>query len=163
MDRGDDRPLNRPKRAGLDLKSSKIRRLGVSEIGQLMMFENVHRIEPARLETIPESIADLTAEINRAGALLGSRLHPTTAAQLAGHVRIMNTYYSNLIEGHDTRPRDIERAIAGDLSQDKDKRNLQLEAASHVRACITGVYSMVASRVLSWCARGSVAYAQLFQ
>ena len=23
----------------------------------------------------------------------------------------MNTYYSNLIEGHDTRPRDIERAL----------------------------------------------------
>ena len=45
----------------------------------------------------------------------------------------MNTYYSNLIEGHDTRPRDIERALAGEFDRDEDRRNLQLEAAAHVR------------------------------
>jgi Fic family protein len=45
----------------------------------------------------------------------------------------MNTYYSNLIEGHDTRPRDIERALAGKLDSDEGRRNLQLEAAAHVR------------------------------
>lgn len=45
----------------------------------------------------------------------------------------MNTYYSNLIEGHDTRPRDIERALAGELDQDEGRRNLQVEAAAHVR------------------------------
>lgn len=45
----------------------------------------------------------------------------------------MNTYYSNLIEGHVTRPRDIERALAGQLDQDERRRNLQLEAAAHVR------------------------------
>ncbi|MER8658377.1 hypothetical protein NKH34_29475 [Mesorhizobium sp. M1148] len=41
-------------------------------------------------------------------AVLGKSLHSRTAANLAHLVRIMNTYYSNLIEGHDTRPRDIE-------------------------------------------------------
>lgn len=45
----------------------------------------------------------------------------------------MNTYYSNLIEGHDTRPRDIERALAGDFDEQEVRRNLQLEAAAHVR------------------------------
>ena len=30
---------------------------------------------------------------------LGKALHPRTAANLAGLVRVMNTYYSNLIEG----------------------------------------------------------------
>lgn len=45
----------------------------------------------------------------------------------------MNTYYSNLIEGHNTRPRDIERALAGELDKDEGRRNLQLEAAAHVR------------------------------
>lgn len=45
----------------------------------------------------------------------------------------MNTYYSNLIEGHDTRPRDIERALAGQFDEDHERRNLQLEAAAHVR------------------------------
>ena len=45
----------------------------------------------------------------------------------------MNTYYSNLIEGHDPRPRDIERALAGELDGDEGRRNLQMEAAAHVR------------------------------
>ncbi len=45
----------------------------------------------------------------------------------------MNTYYGNLIEGHATRPRDIERALAGDPEQDVTRRDLQLESAAHVR------------------------------
>ncbi len=97
------------------------------------LIENTSRIEPARLEDMPEGIADLVAELSAASAVLGSALHPTTSANLAALVRIMNTYYSNLIEGHDTRPRDIERALAGNFDQDTERRNLQLEAAAHVR------------------------------
>ena len=80
--------------------------------------ESVTRIEPARLEAASEPIADAIAALSAAGAVLGSTLHPTTAANLAASVRIMNTYYSNLIEGHDTRPRDIERALAGQFDRD---------------------------------------------
>jgi Fic family protein len=46
---------------------------------------------------------------------------------------MMNSYYSNLIEGHNTRPRDIERAMAGDFDRDETRRLLQLEATAHVR------------------------------
>ena len=97
------------------------------------MIESVDRIEPARLEEAPEAIADTIAELSASAAILGSALHPTTAANLAGLVDIMNTYYSNLIEGHETRPRDIERALAGQFDEDEGRRNLQLEAAAHVR------------------------------
>lgn len=97
------------------------------------MIESPNRIEPARLEEVPEAIADVTAELSASSAVLGSALHRTTASNLASLVRIMNTYYSNLIEGHDTRPRDIERALAGNFDQDNERRNLQLEAAAHVR------------------------------
>ena len=44
----------------------------------------------------------------------------------------MNCYYSNLIEGHDTHPVDIERALRHDYSTDPRTRNLQIEAAAHV-------------------------------
>jgi Fic family protein len=44
----------------------------------------------------------------------------------------MNCYYSNLLEGHDTHPVDIERAMKNDYSADACKRNLQLEARAHV-------------------------------
>ncbi len=95
--------------------------------------ESVQRIEPARLEDPGEAIGDIVAELSAAAATLGAALHPRTAANLAGLVRIMNAYYSNLIEGHNTRPKDIERALAGNLAEDRGRRNLQLEAAAHVR------------------------------
>src|ERR1017187_8367733 len=44
----------------------------------------------------------------------------------------MNCYYSNLIEGHDTHPVDIERALKNDFSKDARKRDLQLEAKAHI-------------------------------
>ena len=96
-------------------------------------LETAARIEPARLEEPPEAVADLIAQLASQSATLGQALHPGTAANLAGLVRVMNTYYSNLIEGHNTRPRDIERALAGDLDENEERRNLQLEAAAHVR------------------------------
>jgi Fic family protein len=98
-----------------------------------MTAESVARIEPARLEEPTTDIADVIAELAASSATLGKALHPRTAANLADLVRVMNTYYSNLIEGHNTRPRDIERALAGELDKDEGRRNLQLEAAAHVR------------------------------
>jgi Fic family protein len=100
-------------------------------------METVQRIEPARLENPPEPVADLVAELSAASATLGQSLHPRTAGNLAELVRIMNTYYSNLIEGHDTRPRDIERALVGEFDRDEGRRNLQIEAAAHVRVQAT--------------------------
>jgi len=65
-------------------------------------FETPYRIEPTRLEEIPEAISDVIAELSAASASLGTALNPRTAANLAELVRMMNTYYSNLIEGHNT-------------------------------------------------------------
>jgi len=44
----------------------------------------------------------------------------------------VNCYYSNLIEGHDTHPIYIERALKNDYSQDIRKRDLQIEAKAHI-------------------------------
>ena len=95
--------------------------------------ETLFRIEPTLVDEVPGELNDVVAELAAASSKLGASLHPTTAASLADLVRIMNTYYSNLIEGHNTRPRDIVRALAGDFVRDQERRNLQLEAASHVR------------------------------
>lgn len=66
-----------------------------------------------------------------AGGLAG-RLAPGTAIAIGDLVRGMNCYYSNLIEGHDTRPIDIERALRSELAIEPKRRNLQLEAAAHI-------------------------------
>jgi len=96
-------------------------------------LESPQRIEPALLESAPPRVADLIAEISAASARLTGALHPRAAASLAQLVRIMNAYYSNLIEGHNTRPADIVRALAGEFAADESRRNLQEEAAAHVR------------------------------
>lgn len=95
--------------------------------------EPISRIEPMLLDEVPGELNDVVAELAAASSRLGSSLQATTAASLADLVRIMNTYYSNLIEGHNTRPRDIVRALAGNFSRDEARRNLQREAAAHVR------------------------------
>jgi Fic family protein len=97
------------------------------------LIETPYRIEPCLLDSIPLDIADRIAELTAQAELLGARLHPRTAASLADLVRIMNCYYSNLIEGHNTKPRDIERALANDLEHDGSRRNLQIEARAHIR------------------------------
>jgi Fic family protein len=100
----------------------------------MAFIEDVQRIEPAYLEeAIPPQITDIIADLTSAAANLGKALHPRSAQSLADTVRIMNTYYSNLIEGHNTRPKDIERALKGEFDDDQMRRNLQLEAQSHVR------------------------------
>ena len=93
--------------------------------------EATSRLEPARIDVLTGNLPDLVAELNAKAEGLGRALHPRTAANLADLVRLMNTYYSNLIEGHNLRPRDIERALAGE--RDDDKRDLQQEAVSHYR------------------------------
>jgi Fic family protein len=85
------------------------------------------------LDTVAPELLDLVASLAAASAGLGLRLHPRSAAGLADAVRIMNCYYSNLIEGHNTSPRDIAAALAGDLAAGEDRRNLQLEARAHIR------------------------------
>ena len=96
-------------------------------------YEAVSRIEPTMLDGVPPKIADVLTELTSRASKLGAMLHPSTARQLASLVRVMNSYYSNLIEGHVTRPRDIERALSGDFDVDEGRRNLQIEAAAHVR------------------------------
>lgn len=47
------------------------------------LIEDTSRIEPARLEDVPETIADVVADLSASSAILGCALHPTTAANLA--------------------------------------------------------------------------------
>src|SRR3954454_10100241 len=77
-------------------------------------------------------LADLAIELTQKSAGFRRSLPPSLLASLADLVRAMNCYYSNLIEGHDTHPVDIERALKNDYSRDARKRDLQLEARAHI-------------------------------
>lgn len=75
---------------------------------------------------------DLALELATRSAAFRASLPDSIAAALADLIRSMNCYYSNLIEGHNTHPIDIERALAEDYSADPEKRDLQLEARAHI-------------------------------
>ena len=77
-------------------------------------------------------ITDLALELTQKAAGFRRSLPPSLLASLADLVRAMNCYYSNLIEGHDTHPVDIERALKNDYSKDARKRDLQMEAKAHI-------------------------------
>ncbi len=75
---------------------------------------------------------DLAVELAARCAGFRRSLPEGIVTALADLVRAMNCYYSNLIEGHDTHPVDIERALNNDFSQNARKRDLQLEARAHI-------------------------------
>jgi Fic family protein len=77
-------------------------------------------------------LTDLALELAQKSAGFRRSLPPFLLNSLADLVRAMNCYYSNLIEGHDTHPVDIERALKNDYSQDARKRDLQNEAKAHI-------------------------------
>ena len=77
-------------------------------------------------------LADLAITLSEKSASLRSSLPPKIVDALATVVRSMNCYYSNLIEGHDTHPIEIEKALNEDFSADPKQRDLQLEARAHI-------------------------------
>ncbi len=77
-------------------------------------------------------LTDLALELAQKSAGFRRSLPESLLTSLADLVRSMNCYYSNLIEGHDTHPVDIERALKNDYSRDTRKRDLQLEAKAHI-------------------------------
>jgi Fic family protein len=77
-------------------------------------------------------LTDLVLDLVQKSAGFRRSLPESLLVSLADLVRAMNCYYSNLIEGHDTHPVDIERALKNDYSQDAGKRDLQFEARAHI-------------------------------
>src|SRR5579872_1279938 len=78
------------------------------------------------------ALTDLALDLAQKSSGFRRSLPDSLLSSLATLVRAMNCYYSNLIEGHDTHPVDIERALRGDYSKDAKKRDLQLEAMAHI-------------------------------
>jgi Fic family protein len=94
-----------------------------------MDIASMERLVPAEgAQALDDEAVALIAESNQ----LAGRIHPILRESIGDLVRSMNCYYSNLIEGHDTHPRDIDRALANDFSSEPKKRELQREAVAHI-------------------------------
>lgn len=97
--------------------------------------ENLTLLEPLLIGETSRfrgGLMDLAVDAAARSAGFRRSLPEGVRTALADLVRAMNCYYSNLIEGHNTHPVEIERALKNDYSKDPTKRNLQLEAKAHI-------------------------------
>ena len=100
-------------------------------IGKVIPMK-VSSMEPMMPRVTPELISLSGAIRERIGGLK-EKLHPITAKAVSAVVADMNSYYSNLIEGHHTYPKDIERALQNDFSSNLQERDKQLLGLAHVK------------------------------
>ena len=90
-------------------------------------------LEPLMPESSRNELADLSCEIFlKSGKLSAQIPAKVNQRKIALIMQEMNSYYSNLIEGHKTLPREIELALKQEYSGDDLKRANQHIARAHV-------------------------------
>ncbi len=94
--------------------------------------ESICFMEPMLPEIGHADLGDLCIDLVGKASAFAGKLNPVVRQSVGHLVRSMNCYYSNLIEGHNTHPRDIDRAIAENFSSEPEKRVLQKEAVAHI-------------------------------
>ena len=94
--------------------------------------ESVSLMEPMMPPEGERRLEDLAIDLASKTSALAGQVNPVVQESIGTLVRSMNCYYSNLIEGHDTHPRDIERALAKNYAREPQRRALQLEAVAHI-------------------------------
>lgn len=100
-------------------------------------------------------LENLATDLLAKASGLAGRVNPVLAGGIGNLVRSMNCYYSNLIEGHQTLPADIDRALDDDFAQEPERRNLQKEARAHIevqRLIDRGEapYPVVSTEFITW-------------
>jgi len=96
-------------------------------------YHHPSAMEPLLPKALCARLSELTCEILKASGCLTGRIHsPHVLNRVTNMVREMNCYYSNLIEGHKTIPRDIERALKRDFSENATQRDNQQLSLAHI-------------------------------
>lgn len=96
------------------------------------LYDHPSDMEPLLPSDSDGKSSGLALALIRSAERLRASLHPITRKLVTDLVRSMNSYYSNLIEGHRTRPRDIDAAIRKDFSTNPAQRSLQIQHLAHM-------------------------------
>lgn len=89
-------------------------------------------IEPVFPTQRLKPLEDLACSVLESAAHLSAKVREPLRTQLVELTRWMHCYYSNLIEGQQTRVRDIEAALNRDFAGEPAKRNLQRLSLAHL-------------------------------
>ena len=93
---------------------------------------DITEMEPMLPEETSRELENTAFDLIAKASSLAGQVHPIVSRTMGNLVRSMNCYYSNFIEGHNTRPREIDSALRKDFSLQPERRNLQLEAIAHI-------------------------------
>ncbi|MBV5275748.1 MAG: Fic family protein [Lamprocystis purpurea] len=98
------------------------------------MYDDPATMEPMLPDCAGDraDLSDLALDLVAESARAVGQLHPLTEGTLRALLRTINSYYSNLIEGHRTHPIDIERAMRADYAGEPVRRALQLESRAYI-------------------------------
>src|ERR1017187_5845520 len=99
---------------------------------EISLYSDPSTMTPLLPEDTKNELNELVVTLMKKSSALSNALTPTTRESLVRLIEPMNSYYSNLIEGHNTNPLDIEKAIKKDYSNELDKKLLQLESIAHI-------------------------------
>ncbi len=105
----------------------------VAEKHHIYNYNDIRQFEPLMpSETDTEELEEIALNLTQRSANLANELPEATMDGVRDLLRIINSYYSNLIEGHTTHPIDVERAMRQDYSADPAKRDRQIESLIHI-------------------------------
>lgn len=99
-----------------------------------MNIQSITPFCPGEITLNKSELPALAFKLHGLSAKLSGQLSVTSQQKLTEHMSVINSYYSNLIEGNTTHPREIRAAQAGNYSNEPAKRDLQLESVAHITA-----------------------------
>lgn len=88
---------------------------------------------PSEAALEASELPDKAVRLVSSSAVLSGSLAGETRKTIREYMAVINSYYSNLIEGNRTRPHEIRAAQKGEYSDDPAKRDLQEESVSHIQ------------------------------
>ena len=100
----------------------------------MTLYDSPADMEPLLPDDKQGGLGGAATSLYAEASRLAGALRPHTRANVAALVRSMNGYYSNLIEGHRTKPHEIEAALKKDFSDNKSTREKQLLHLAHLEA-----------------------------
>ncbi|MFW6323640.1 MAG: Fic family protein [Desulfovibrionales bacterium] len=77
-------------------------------------------------------LKDMAQEVAMSSAGLEESVPRETAREIGEHLRLVNSYYSNLIEGHKTTIPEIQQALNRSFAHEPERRYAQELCAAHV-------------------------------
>ena len=97
-----------------------------------MTFADASTMEPLAPH-LTGDIQDKATDVIRGSAALSGSLSPRTLTSIVEMMRLTNSYYSNRIEGNNTHPIEIQKALWSLENRKTDTNALRKQSAIHVR------------------------------